>query len=873
MLRSVVAIAGIVVLLVGCGAPQPDSEGAGGRTVAGSASLFQNFQLPGRKQGISVSPRAMSTAEHDARYEALRSVGFRYRQYNVWWSALEPLPPGCDETTTHKPQCQTSASSPEMLSCPSGTVMVPRDEAERSAKGYHRYRCISLGMVSHLQDVFRRDAAAGMQTAIVVWSSPVNYRNPGCEGFAWADGLMKQGCAPRRDALDDYEDIINALASHFNGGPYGKISHLIVWNENASDSWFDTSPVVKKGDTSAAAVNARIDTYAEMMKRTHSAMARHLSGALLYASTDMLWEPNIVPGHLGTRVLLEGLWRRLKTDIPWGVAVHPYEDPTVPPRDAGVYTFYNLELVANFQRDQLRRHGIDPDHGRQPQLVLLASEQGWPRGGQVTIEVQARNICAAHAKVMNLPEVIAVAHNYFHSVEPQEDDPNGHSGQGAWYGLLPHTVKADLSNALDYATGKAYVATASDSFGKDAHNYCCATFGYGCPDKLPPVPAGSDLFEVTGTIDGLVTDDLGTPIVKGWACAKGVVGSIAVHLYRNGAAGSGVLVEGYPATGTSEGAVGNACGTSFGAYRFSIPLSETLRREAGGQKLWLYGISPVGRQPRQLANSGKLAIPALDNTPPAGPCNAQTQPAPEWGVKNGQCLQSCGALGGTVTFSSPCADYGKVDVGQAYDVAYCCKDAPPSPPPPPGPCNAQTQPAPHWGVKNGQCLQSCGALGGTVTFSSPCADYGKVDVGQAYDVAYCCKDAPPPPPPPADVMVKVYRHYNPAKADHWLSLSSTEAGYALEGVAFEVYRDSATGRRQLYGCAVNGEHFVSRWSNCEGQQALGALGWVAETQSSKSSRAISRCRNAQSYDHLITANPNECASAGYSFEETLGYVP
>jgi hypothetical protein len=54
-------------------------------------------------------------------------------------------------------------------------------------------------------------------------------------------------------------------------------------------------------------------------------------------------------------------------------------------------------------------------------------------------------------------------------------------------------------------------------------------------------------------------------------------------------------------------------------------------------------------------------------------------------------------------------------------------------------CDPVNQPAPHWGMKNGQCLKSCGALGGTRAFASACSANGMTDVGTAYDVPYCCK--------------------------------------------------------------------------------------------------------------------------------------
>lgn len=53
------------------------------------------------------------------------------------------------------------------------------------------------------------------------------------------------------------------------------------------------------------------------------------------------------------------------------------------------------------------------------------------------------------------------------------------------------------------------------------------------------------------------------------------------------------------------------------------------------------------------------------------PCNS-SQPSPDWGDRATKCLPSCGGLGGTSSFNTPCAANGKQDKGQAYDVPYCC---------------------------------------------------------------------------------------------------------------------------------------------------------------------------------------------------------
>lgn len=158
-----------------------------------------------------------------------------------------------------------------------------------------------------------------------------------------------------------------------------------------------------------------------------------------------------------------------------------------------------------------------------------------------------------------------------------------------------------------------------------------------------------------------------------------------------------------------------ACGVLGGTSAFTTPCAQNGKIDVG--------------------QAYDVAYCCKDDT--TGACDPATQPAPAWGEKGGVCLAACGQVGGTSSFTTPCAQNGKIDAGPAYDVDYCCRDG--APPPPPG-CDPATQPAPQWGMKNGQCLKACGVLGGTSAFTTPCTQHGKVDAGQAYDVDYCCKD-------------------------------------------------------------------------------------------------------------------------------------
>jgi hypothetical protein len=116
------------------------------------------------------------------------------------------------------------------------------------------------------------------------------------------------------------------------------------------------------------------------------------------------------------------------------------------------------------------------------------------------------------------------------------------------------------------------------------------------------------------------------------------------------------------------------------------------------------------------------------------PCS-DAQPWPNWGNRDGKCAPSCGTLGAGVaglrSFTSTCERNGMKSLGEAYDVPYCC-----------GPiqCGDSAHQPPNWGEKGGLCLPSCGGIGGTSSFLDPCSNHDLIDVGAAYDVAFCCGD-------------------------------------------------------------------------------------------------------------------------------------
>jgi hypothetical protein len=82
----------------------------------------------------------------------------------------------------------------------------------------------------------------------------------------------------------------------------------------------------------------------------------------------------------------------------------------------------------------------------------------------------------------------------------------------------------------------------------------------------------------------------------------------------------------------------------------------------------------------------------------------------------------------------PTEGYSQIAIGWRLNA-----EPEPDPPVVVNTCDPVTQPAPHYGMKGGQCLPSCGMIGGTASLSDPCDTRGMIDVGTAYDATYCCK--------------------------------------------------------------------------------------------------------------------------------------
>jgi|GEM_PF-3320081 len=110
---------------------------------------------------------------------------------------------------------------------------------------------------------------------------------------------------------------------------------------------------------------------------------------------------------------------------------------------------------------------------------------------------------------------------------------------------------------------------------------------------------------VTGNIDSVSADGW----ISGWACSTYRTDSIGVDLYLGGPYGTGAGNGHFVANQSSEPAVASACKVGSGSFRFNIPLNEAQRLQFAGQKIYIYGISPVGAASNLLGNSGNLVVP------------------------------------------------------------------------------------------------------------------------------------------------------------------------------------------------------------------------------------------------------------------------
>jgi len=156
---------------------------------------------------------------------------------------------------------------------------------------------------------------------------------------------------------------------------------------------------------------------------------------------------------------------------------------------------------------------------------------------------------------------------------------------------IPHAITQNYGNQPIYVYGISPYGLANSLLSN------AGTFSVPAVDR-----------SVAGLISGIVLDNQ-QYYLRGWACAKTNPGSIDLHLYAGGSAGSGTFVIDATANQSSNPATTASCNPGGTHYGFSIQLSLALRQQFGGQTIFVHGISPFGLANSLVDNSGNLTFP------------------------------------------------------------------------------------------------------------------------------------------------------------------------------------------------------------------------------------------------------------------------
>ncbi len=441
------------------------------------STLSSPYPALTNKQGIADRNNGILSKKRYDIFQNKLAIGIQ--KYNYYWRDAEDAIP----------------SSPDLTTCPKGYMLFPSNKEQKELYGIHNYHCYKKNFIHQWQKRFQQNIKHKIQVSLVLWTSPVKYRDPKCEGFDF--GLQRRhlmsGCYPTPEHYDDYEDWIRFTAYQF--GKY--VDHYIVWNEVDSTNWADTSTSLysKKDMTKDLKFHMKrsFDIYTELLKRTITAVntldqncinTQENCKNLVYVSLTRDWYSRIPTFHKNKKGaihirwrnmnLLDHLWRDLGLEYDWSIAVHPYG--AVNSKHHNALTFSTLKDLSAYQKAQIDSRKVKERLWLSyPQSKLFASEQS--AGHKVKADdwkTKAKFICESYDVAMRMPELIAITHNHFQdNIHRKNKKPTKHT-------MLPSSVKKDLSDAHKYETFRAYKSTTNELWNKKNNHYCCETYGIGC---------------------------------------------------------------------------------------------------------------------------------------------------------------------------------------------------------------------------------------------------------------------------------------------------------------------------------------------------------------------------------------------------------
>lgn len=447
------------------------------------------FATPPHKEGIAgrnytlLDPKRYDVLEH--------GLTFGLQKYNFYWREAENGP----------------AASETPMQCPAGYVLFPKTPALKAKFGFHRYHCYRVKFISDFEKSFAFNRRHGLQAAAVLWTAPVKYIEPGCEGFLFGPQHvhLTEGCYPTPDHYDDYEDWVRFTALHFGRD----IDHYVAWNEADLLDWADSSstqyPRSVMADNLDFHMKRSLGIYTELLKCTIRAVDdldktcspdNTPCQNLVYISMTSSWgdEPSVRERPQGMRIawggksVVEAVWRDVGLKQPWAIAIHPYGEVHKKAKKMHIGT---LAPLIEYQRAQIAARSNKPE-SEFAQSRLYLSEQNV---NQASWEAKARFICEAHDVTMTTPQIIAVTHNHFQDPYTQKHLPT------TLHAMLPTSVLPDLSNADDYLTFRAYTSTADGVWEKRNDHFCCEAYALGCQNASAP------LLQKSNRLDGLLFPD------------------------------------------------------------------------------------------------------------------------------------------------------------------------------------------------------------------------------------------------------------------------------------------------------------------------------------------------------------------------------